>query len=553
MPFTGTGGIWAAHSGDFVVTNKPGDAAGLADAKSYVSTGGFIELYPGTDGIALGAGWANICLVRITATGTFGISGFQILDLLDPTKVLQWSVSGIATGTTRTVTAPNWSGVLLMPGDHGTSGFFLKSNGVGAQPTWAAVSITNNLLDGANHSDTQAFAAARGALIVGDSNPKWTRLSIGTSGQVLTSDGSDVGWSSSPSVQHNALLHIKPIRATGCAILNNSFTLTTTGNQFANVKVGDVVGFPPNLVTTLVGARVATWTDANTVVLDTQNTSGNQAALVAIFTPSDHFDDSASFATADEKANGYVLAYGKGTYVTGGAGTTFQELRGPFRWQHYVGGGSVPTDFRIDGSTSTVSPNGFAFVNHNTSNRAYIHTNDLAAGAVVLRLGNPATGEYFIYANTTQTLTNKTLDTVNKIVTDGTNARTVFQSAALVDRLGFDLTAMSALRSVSWPDYAGRVPVEGAAVTFTDTDTTPTVAGSRLFKTANTGATSITTFDNGVAGQEITIIFGDGNTTLVDGGTLVMQGSANKTFASTDTWTGVYDGSVWYEKCRSIN
>jgi hypothetical protein len=158
-----------------------------------------------------------------------------------------------------------------------------------------------------------------------------------------------------------------------------------------------------------------------------------------------------------------------------------------------------------------------------------------------------------------QTITNKTFTIGNVIRMDETGATT--NGTAFRDRagttkgLGFDLTNITAgqNRVAVWPNYGGRVPLEGAAVTFSDGDTTPSVSGSRLFKTNNTGATSITTFDDGVAGEEITVVFGDVNTTLVDGATLVMAGSANKTFAATDVWTGIFDGSVWYEKSRSIN
>ncbi len=94
-----------------------------------------------------------------------------------------------------------------------------------------------------------------------------------------------------------------------------------------------------------------------------------------------------------------------------------------------------------------------------------------------------------------------------------------------------------------------------ASSTFTDLDATPDVSGDSLFYTANTGATTITTFDNPTAGQIIYIIFGDGNTTLQDGATLVLNGSANWTPAATDTITLVYDGTAtaWVEISRSDN
>lgn len=127
----------------------------------------------------------------------------------------------------------------------GTSGYFLKSNGAGADPSWAAgggggVSSplttkgdlwgfntvddripvgangevltadstdplgvswqaaggagTNALLDGSVHSDTAAQSVTRGSLIYGSSTPKWDELVLGSAGKVLKSDGTDVAW-----------------------------------------------------------------------------------------------------------------------------------------------------------------------------------------------------------------------------------------------------------------------------------------------------------------------------------------------------------------------
>ena len=75
----------------------------------------------------------------------------------------------------------------------GTSGNLLYgvSNQTGA---WTTATIKNPLLDGSNHTDTVAQTVSRGSLIFGDSVPKWNELTIGTSGKVLTSDGTDISW-----------------------------------------------------------------------------------------------------------------------------------------------------------------------------------------------------------------------------------------------------------------------------------------------------------------------------------------------------------------------
>lgn len=80
-----------------------------------------------------------------------------------------------------------------------------------------------------------------------------------------------------------------------------------------------------------------------------------------------------------------------------------------------------------------------------------------------------------------------------------------------------------------------------------DGDATPNVQGNHLFKTQNTGATTITDFDNGHYGQEITVIIDDGNTTIDFTGTnLKGNGGADWSPSAGDHMTCVYDGTSWY-------
>ena len=83
-------------------------------------------------------------------------------------------------------------------------------------------------------------------------------------------------------------------------------------------------------------------------------------------------------------------------------------------------------------------------------------------------------------------------------------------------------------------------------VTITNADTTPSVLGGAVLLTANSGSTSITTFDDGEAGRSIDFIFGDGNTTLVHGTNLQLTGGANYTGTAGDTMSFTTDdGTIW--------
>jgi hypothetical protein len=88
---------------------------------------------------------------------------------------------------------------------------------------------------------------------------------------------------------------------------------------------------------------------------------------------------------------------------------------------------------------------------------------------------------------------------------------------------------------------------------FTDADTTPSVGKTDEFTASNTGATNITTFDDGIENQTITILFTNGNTTLVNGATLKLAGAANFVGSADDVIVLKLRSSVWYEVSRSVN
>ncbi|MDC1268160.1 hypothetical protein N8Z76_00345 [Gammaproteobacteria bacterium] len=91
------------------------------------------------------------------------------------------------------------------------------------------------------------------------------------------------------------------------------------------------------------------------------------------------------------------------------------------------------------------------------------------------------------------------------------------------------------------------------SVSFADADATPSVLNGYRFLTANTGSTSITHFDNPTFNQVIEVFFGDGNTTIVDGSTIQLHGSANQLATTGSMMTFRYHtDSVWYETSRSI-
>ena len=99
-------------------------------------------------------------------------------------------------------------------------------------------------------------------------------------------------------------------------------------------------------------------------------------------------------------------------------------------------------------------------------------------------------------------------------------------------------------------------------LTLTDGDTTPDISGYSNVVTANTGATTITNFDNPDAnGQDLKITFGDANTTIQHNANIDLMGPITGTpadddlgpMAAGDVLQLHYNGSKWVEDFRMLN
>ena len=95
-----------------------------------------------------------------------------------------------------------------------------------------------------------------------------------------------------------------------------------------------------------------------------------------------------------------------------------------------------------------------------------------------------------------------------------------------------------------------------SVITFTDGDTTPSVLGGRVFRTANSAETTITDFDGVTTdGYMITVIL-DANTILDHGNTKIdLAGGIDARFGARDVFEAIYDGdnSVWLGNIRRID
>lgn len=102
-------------------------------------------------------------------------------------------------------------------------------------------------------------------------------------------------------------------------------------------------------------------------------------------------------------------------------------------------------------------------------------------------------------------------------------------------------------------DWSVAVGTIDDAGIYTAADTTPSVVGTNLLVVTNAAPATITNFDDGVSGQEVTLQFSDGNTTIQDNANVQLAGGVDFVSSANDTLTIIKAGSVWFEKSRSVN
>lgn len=90
-------------------------------------------------------------------------------------------------------------------------------------------------------------------------------------------------------------------------------------------------------------------------------------------------------------------------------------------------------------------------------------------------------------------------------------------------------------------------------IAFANADTTPSVKNGHAFVVSNSGGTTITNFDDGIDGQQITLSFLDSNTTIQHNANVRLSGGSNFGATSNDTISLVFYNNLWYEMSRSVN
>lgn len=114
----------------------------------------------------------------------------------------------------------------LWPADAGTGGQALLTDGTNVL-SWgtSSTSAAHNLLS-PTHSDTTTQSPTRGSLIYGNSTPAWDELTLGASGTILRSDGTDVSWTAFGAV-------LDDLNTLGAPSADGEFLVATGAGVFA--------------------------------------------------------------------------------------------------------------------------------------------------------------------------------------------------------------------------------------------------------------------------------------------------------------------------------
>ncbi len=176
-----------------------------------------------------------------------------------------------------------------------------------AQATDADISatLTGHVALSATHTDTLAADVARGAMIIGNSTPKWSRLTIGTTGYVPLSNGTDIAWG---QIANAGVSSTAAIAWSKMAALTSAHILVGNGTAVAtDVAVsGDITLANDGAVAIATGVIINA---------DVHTTAGITAGKLALATGSVMLGASSVGSALDAKGDGYIMV-GNGTTVT---------------------------------------------------------------------------------------------------------------------------------------------------------------------------------------------------------------------------------------------
>ena len=392
--------------------------------------------------------------------------------------------------------------------------------------TWAVPSVTNALLDAANHTDTTASAVTRGDIIIGNSTPAWDDLAIGAAATVLRSNGVDPSWSS--VVLTTDVSGVLPIANGGTAntTANPAFNalspMTTTGDiifydtSFAN-RLATSASATRYLSNTGTGNRPA-WAQVNltngvTGTLPVAN-GGTNASSASITAFNNITGYTASGATGTTSTN--LVFSTSPTFVTPALGTPASGVLTNCTGLPIAGGGTAGTATPTLGGSAYGTGSAYAFTAAGTSGQVLT-----SAGAAAPTWETSAAGAHVLlgaqHSDSTASAVTRGDIIVGTGVTPTWDDLALGASGTILRSDGTDLVYSTLTIPTTITDnlilYATGTNVLGTNAGFSFDETTFTMPGQIAFpatQVASAGANVLDDYEEGtwtptVAGITITV------------------------------------------------
>lgn len=407
------------------------------------------------------------------------------------------------------------------------------------------------------HSDSLAGTVLRGDIIIGNSTPAWSRLTVGSANSVLWTDGTDPSWSTAPR-----LANIADTGGTNrITTLTTSPQLTLTGNVVTSgyLRVG-TASAPLNTTNgDLTTSRILIGTD-------TAFASNAKLYVVSDITP--------AIATNHTFIN--AITRPDGSPAINHTGLNFTHSIIPSALSSHRQTGLQVVIQHASGAFGLNSPSAMIglnlFVTQNVASTT-VNTANLVRGTLLTIQGTITTANIFDMvlgsAGNSGTITNcnffnasTNATTVNTITTlKGINILDIVQSNTVTNFIGLDIAQTTTATTIN-------LGIRNASPTaFTPSTqqsiavTAPIVANATIVQISTTTAANMTatpTIANGQDGQILVIINTGTNTfTLQDQGTLASSNLrlVGTTFAcaTRDNITLMYNVAIgdWVEVARS--
>ena len=466
------------------------------------------------------------------------------IDEADGTKKMQFELSGIGTGATRTLTVPNTDGTIITSGDTGTvTNTMLSGSIANSKLVNSSITINGNAI---SLGDTATITAnTSNALTVGTGLQLNTGTTFdGGAARTISIDSTVATLTGSQTFTNKTLTapvidNIK-LGYTTTATAAGTTTLTVSSNYYQRFTgtTTETVVLP--VTSTLVTGMSYAIENASTGNLTVNSSGGNLVATVIPGTTMVFLCIGTALTTAadwDAEYDEFAAITGTGSVVLSTSPTFTTSIDGGATFSAFASSTSLTLGYgSTAASTTNISTGAVAAATTKTIN---IGTGGAASSTTNINLGSSNGGTVTV---------NKDLVVTGDLTVNGTTT-TVNSTTITVDDKNIELGSVVAVTG-----RTGTITASTNTTTITTTNTNGLIPGMALTKTSGAGSfgtnpvilsidsssqLTITATTANTLGA-ITFDVGGATNNTADGGGITLKGATDKTFNwvnATSAWT----------------